>query len=70
MGHDRELNQVNIIQNALASYGGFTSGEKKYFSANLAEWISKDKSLNYLISKFSEISLDIRPFLKQNGLLV
>ncbi|CAA6808842.1 MAG: Unknown protein [uncultured Sulfurovum sp.] len=70
MGQDRELNQVNIIQNALSGYVGFTSGEKQYFSANLSEWISEDKSLNHLISKFSEISLDIKPFLKQNGLLV
>ncbi|CAA6820321.1 MAG: Unknown protein [uncultured Sulfurovum sp.] len=70
MGQDRELNQVNIIQNALSGYVGFTSGEKKYFSANLSEWVSEDKNLDLLISKSSEISLDVRPFLKQNGLLV
>lgn len=70
MGHDRELNQVNIIQNGLSRYQGFTSGEKQYLRENLSEWISEDKSLNNLISKFSEISLDVKPFLKQNGLLV
>ncbi|CAA6816589.1 MAG: Unknown protein [uncultured Sulfurovum sp.] len=70
MGQNKALNQVNIIENALSDYVGFTLGEKEYFSANLSTWISEDKSLDYLISKFSEISLDIKPFLKQNGLLV
>jgi hypothetical protein len=70
MGQTKELNQVNVIQNALSSYAGFTSGEKKYCTDNLIEWISKDKTLNLLISKFSEISLDVKPLLKQNGLLV
>ena len=70
MGHDRELNQVNVIQNALNGYMGFTRSEKEYCSNNLVEWVSKDKSLDLLISKFSEISLDAKPFLKQTGLLV
>jgi hypothetical protein len=70
MGQTKELNQVNIIQNALSSYRGFTSSEKKYCSDNIVDWIAKDKTLNLLISKFSEISLDVKPFLKQNGLLV
>ncbi len=70
MGQDRELNQVYVIQQALNSYDGLTSGEKKYCTDHLVEWVSKDKTLNVLISKFSEISLDLRPFLKQNGLLV
>ena len=70
MGHDRELNQVNVIQNALNGYKGFTRSEKQYCSDNLVEWVSEDKSLDLLISKFSEISLDAKPFLKQTGLLV
>ena len=69
MGHDRELNQVNVIQNALNGYEGFTRSEKQYCSENLVEWVSKDKSLDLLISKFSEISLDAKPFLKETGLL-
>ncbi len=70
MGQDRELNQVYVIQNALNSYEGLTSGEKKYCNEHLVEWVSEDKSLNLLVSKFSEISLDVKPFLKENGLLV
>jgi hypothetical protein len=70
MGHDRELNQIYVIQNALNSYDGLTSGEKKYCNDNLVDWVSEDKTLNLLVSKLSEISLDVRPFLKQNGLLV
>ncbi len=69
MGQTKELNQVNVIQNALNSYEGFTSGEKKYCNDNLVEWISEDKSLDVLVSKFSEISLDAKPFLRENGLL-
>ena len=69
MGYGRELNQVNIIQNALNGYVGFTSSEKQYCSNHLAEWVSKDTSLDLLISKFSEISLDAKPFLKETGLL-
>ncbi|HIP50589.1 MAG TPA: hypothetical protein EYG94_00760 [Campylobacterales bacterium] len=69
MGHDRELNQINVIQNALNGYAGFTRSEKQYCSDNLATWISEDKSLDLLISKLSEISLDAKPFLKENGLL-
>lgn len=70
MGHDRELNQAYVIQSALSKYAGLTSGEKEYCSDNLLNWISKDKTLNLLIFKFSEISLDIKPFLRQNRLLV
>jgi len=69
MGHDREINQVNIIQNALKEYQGFTSGEKKYCADNLAEWVGSDKSLNVLIQKFEEKSLDMRPFLQTTGLM-
>ena len=70
MGQDREINQAYVIQNALSGYEGLTSSEKTYCSENVVEWISKDKTLNLLIEKFSEISLNIRPFLKKNGLLV
>jgi len=70
MGHDRDINYINIIQNALSNYQGFTSGEKKYCTDNLAEWITQDEnSLDVLISKFDEKSLDMKPFLKQTGLM-
>jgi len=69
MGYDRGLNQVNIIQDALSNYQGFTSGEKKYCVENLVDWISRDKTLNLLIEKFEEKSLDMKPFLKKLDLL-
>ena len=70
MGHDREINKVNIIQNALNSYEGFTSGEKKYCKEHLSEWVSEDSSLNLLINKFEEkYSIDAKPFLAKTGLL-
>jgi len=70
MGHDRELDQVGIVKTALNGYVGLTSGEKKYCNAHLKSWISQDKTLNLLILKLSEISIDVRPLLRQNGLLV
>lgn len=69
MGHDREINQVNIIQTALTNHKGFTSGEKTYFMDNLVDWVKQDKTLELLISKFSEKSLDAKPLLKDTGLL-
>jgi len=69
MGQDREINQAFVIQNALNSYTGLTSGEKKYCNDNLVDWVSQDKSLNLLISKLSEKSLNIKPFLQETGLI-
>ena len=70
MGHDIEINEVNIIQNALSNYQGFTSGEKKYCIDHLAEWISNEKGLDVMIEKLEEEkSLDARPFLEKTGLI-
>lgn len=69
MGHQIELNQISVIQKALPSYKGFTQGEKKYCMENLSEWISSEKGLDTMISKFEEKSLDARPFLQKLGLV-
>jgi len=69
MGHSMELNNVDIIQNALTDYKGFTSGEKKYCNEHLSEWISNDNSFDKMINKLAEKSLDAKPFLRQIGLL-
>jgi len=69
MGRLNELNQANIIREALIDSVALTSGEKKYCNENLNKWIEEDKTLNLLISKFSEISLDVRPLLRKKGLL-
>ncbi len=69
MGQNREINQVNIIQNALNDYQGFTSGEKKYCIEHLAEWISNENGLEVMIEKLEEKSLDARPFLEKVGLM-
>ncbi len=71
MRDDREINQVNIIQNALSSYEGFTSGEKKYCIDNLVDWISNENGLDIMIEKLEEEkSLDARPFLEKTGLMM
>lgn len=69
MAHNAEINHITIIQNALGDYQGFTSGEKKYFTEHLSEWISQDKGFDTMIKKFSEKSLDAKPFLEHIGLL-
>ena len=69
MGHDIEINQVNVIQNALSNYQGFTSGEKKYCIEHLADWISNENGLEVMIEKLEEKSLDARPFLEKTGLI-
>jgi hypothetical protein len=69
MGHNIELNQIGVILQALPSYEGFTKGEKKYCMENLSQWISDEKGLEVMISKFEEKSLDARPFLKKLGLV-
>jgi len=70
MKHDRKVNQIHIIQNALTQYTGLTSGEKKYCKDNLVEWITEDKSLDLLISKLSEKSLNIKPLLEEVGIIL
>ena len=69
MGQNFDINQISIIQKALQEYDGFTSGEKKYCIENLSKWISKENSFDIMISKLAEKSLDVKPFLKQLGLL-
>ncbi len=69
MGQNIEMNQLNMIENALQDYKGFTQGEKMYCINNLSEWISKDTSLGLMINELSLKSLDARPFLKQIGLV-
>ncbi len=69
MGHNIELNQISVILQALPTYEGFTKGEKKYCMENLSQWISNEKGLDTMISKFEEKSLDARPFLKKLGLV-
>ena len=60
---------VEIIQNELPKYEGFTKSEKSYGLSHLDEWIPENGHLNVLISKFAEKSLDIRPFLDKIGVL-
>jgi len=60
---------IKKIKEMFNESAALTAGEKKYFNENLNKWIEEDQSLNLLISKFSEISLNIKPLLKQKGML-
>jgi len=62
-------NVIEIIEHELPNYNGLTKSEKTYGLSHLDEWIPTDGHLDTLIDKFSEQSLDIKPFLEQVGLL-
>jgi len=59
---------IEIIKEELPKYNGLTKSEKEYGLSHLEEWIPKNGSLETFIQKFSEKSLNIKPFLQQAGL--
>jgi hypothetical protein len=65
MGHE----DISKIEKIFNESSVLTAGEKEFFNENLNKWIEEEPTLSLLISKFSEISLDIRPLLKQKGIL-
>lgn len=69
MSHEEKANFVEKIRNALLSYKGFTQKEKHYADVNLNRWIGAQGELDLFIKKFSEISLDVRPFLFEKQLM-
>lgn len=68
MGQKEKNSYIEMICNAIQSYKGFTSSEKKFAQENMHCWIDNTCCLNTLIEKFSELSLDIRPFIKEKKL--
>ena len=68
MSYTEKMNFIENILNAIKSYRGFTSSEKRYGEKNIYQWIDNDGNLETFIKKFAEISLDIRPFLLEKKL--
>jgi len=68
MSHTEKMNFIENLRKAIQSYRGFTTSEKLYGETNIYQWIGSDGNLDTLIKKFSEISLDIKPFLLENRL--
>ena len=68
MSQKEKNSYIEMICNAIQSYKGFTSSEKKFAQDNMHNWIDNTGSLNNLIEKFSEISLDIKPFIREKKL--
>jgi len=62
-------NTIEILQVEMKKYCGLTKAEKEYGLSNLNEWVPENGRLDTLIEKFSEKSLDIKPFLEQINLL-
>ncbi len=62
-------NTIEILQTEIPNYRGFTKSEKEYGLSHLTEWVPENGRLDTLIEKFSEKSLDIKPFLEQIELL-
>jgi hypothetical protein len=69
MSYQENINLIETLRTAIQSYRGFTKREKAYAVRNLHIWIKKDGSFNTLIKKFSEISIDIKPFLFEERLI-
>lgn len=70
MSYQEKLNFIETLRLAIQSYQGFTSLEKSYGIRNIHKWIGKNGSLEIFIKKFSDISLDIEPFLLEKKLLI
>lgn len=62
-------NTIEILQTEIPNYSGLTKSEKNFGLSHLNEWVPENGSLDTLIAKFSEKSLDIKPFLHQIELL-
>ena len=69
MSHTEKMNFIENLRNAIQSYQGFTPLEKLYGQTNLYQSVGSNGSLDLLIKKFSDISLDIRPFLEEKNLI-
>lgn len=69
MSHEEKAHFIEQIRNALQSYRGFTPTEKHYANTHLSEWIGAQGELDMFIKKFSEMSLDVRPFLFEKKLI-
>ena len=69
MSHQEKINFIAQLRNAVQSYQGFTSTEKSYANRYIHEWIGKRGELDTFIQKFSERSLDIKPFLKERNFI-
>jgi hypothetical protein len=69
MSHQEKTNFIKSLRTAIQSYQGFTSSEKKYGLSNIHMWIGANGSLDIFIQKFSDLSLDIRPFLSEEKFL-
>jgi len=67
MSNQERLNYKEILSKEILSYKGFTRGEKQFGLSNL-NLIDEDGNIDKFIEKFEEISLDIRPFIKERGL--
>ncbi|NOZ90150.1 MAG: hypothetical protein GXO60_02570 [Epsilonproteobacteria bacterium] len=68
MSYTENFNYYNYIEticDAIKSYKGFTTSEKEYGLQNIHKWIEENGNLDTFIKKFSEISLDINPFISE-----
>ena len=70
MSNQEKVNYIEHLRNAIQSYRGFTQREKSYGLKHISDWIESSNGLEVFIKKFSELSLDVQPFLLENKLLL
>jgi len=68
MSQQEKVSYIEFISKAIQGYQGFTSSEKKFALDNINEWIDNSGSLNTFVKKFSELSLDVQPFIQEKKL--
>jgi hypothetical protein len=68
MSQQEQVSYIESISTAIRNYKGFTSSEKKFALENIHNWIDHSGSLKTLIRKFSELSLDVQPFIREQKL--
>ena len=69
MNIQEKVNHIEHLRHAIQSYRGFTQSEKSYGLKHLSDWTEQSNGLDTFIKKFSERSLDVRPFLLENRFL-
>ncbi|MCK5853593.1 MAG: hypothetical protein KAG56_00140 [Sulfurovaceae bacterium] len=63
MSYQEKMSFIESLRIAIQSYQGFTISEKTYGLKHIHSWIGNNGSLDVFIQKFSDLSLDIKPFL-------
>ncbi len=66
---DKQQKHFEKIKDAVQNSSKITENEKNLMYEKLEEWIHEDEAMQIIPKKLAEISIEIRPILKEIGLL-